>query len=186
MSSLALHRLLLLLASTLLPAVACARSPEETLVAYVRAVQQRGLPAAVEFIHPDELASFRADLEDEIARRVKSSRTRQRFAIFADPYNPKQLRPFKDDADFVAVFIKWMSTSGVAGVVTFDKAEVRPLGHVAEGDLRHVVARFVFNAGEENERETVTVTTMKMSGAQPMLMLLPELRQVANMVRSVR
>ena len=57
MSRAALHQPLLLLVSVLLPSLACARSPEETLTAYVRAVQQRGLPAVVEFIHPDELAA---------------------------------------------------------------------------------------------------------------------------------
>ncbi len=168
-----------------LPAAALARSPEETLVAYVDAVQKEGLTAAVRFMHPDDLAEFRKDLEPELERRVKSGRTHQKFAMFADPYHPKQLRPFKDDEDFVAIFIKWMSTSGVAGVSTFEHAKVKPLGYVTEGDLRHVVARFTYEAGD-HKSERVSVTTMKMDGGQPMLTLLPELQQVADLVREFR
>ena len=167
------------------PVFALARSPEETLLAYVRAIQRNGLAAAVDFTHPEELASFRADLEPELERRVKSGRTRQQFIMFADPYNQKQLRPFKDDADFTAVFIKWMSTSGIAGVTTFDDVAVQPLGYVTEDDLRHVVARFTHMEGEKTSKR-VTVTTMKMLDAQPMLLLPHELRTVAEMVRTFR
>jgi len=154
------------------------------MVAYVRAIQRDGLAAAVEFIHPADLAEFRADLEPELERRVKSSRTRPRFMMFADPYDQKKLRPFKDNADFAAVFIKWMATSGVAGVMTFEKANVQPLGYVTENNLRHVVARFTYTDGDKSTNR-VTVTTMKMDGAQPMLTLPAELQTVADMVRSL-
>jgi hypothetical protein len=176
-----------------------ARSPEETLVAYVAAVQEEGLAASVRFIHSAELAAFRAEFEPEIAKRIKSSATRERFLVFIDPYDRKKMRPFKDDADFVAVFIKWLSTSGMVGVTTFDKATVKPLGTVAEGDLRHVVARFTYHpepkpGAKEKEpapaataaNEVVSVTSMKMDNGQPMLLLLPELRNFASLVRQNR
>lgn len=180
-----LPRLICFVLLAVLPAGAFARSPEETLVAYVRAIQRDGLAAAVEFTHPEDLASFRADMEPELERRVKSSRTRARFMMFADPYDQKKLRPFKDDADFAAVFIKWMSTSGIAGVTTFAKATVQPLGYVTEGEFRHVIARFTHTDGEKSS-ERVTVTTLKMDGAQPMLTLPAELQTVAEMVRGLR
>lgn len=172
--------LLLVLAATVHSVQA--RSPEETLLAYVEAVQKEGLAAAVRFIHSAELADFRAEIEPEIVKRIKNGRTRQQFMAFTDPYNQKQIRPFKDDADFVAVFIKWITTSGMVGVMTYDNATVTPLGCITEGDLRHVVARFAF-AGTDRKGEVVSVTSMKMDGGQPMLLLLPELRNVAMLVR---
>ena len=144
------------------------------------------IAAAVRFIHSAELATFRAEIEPELEKRVESSRTRERFLAFIDPYNKKQMRAFKDDQEFVAVFIRWMGKSGIAAVSTFDNATVTPLGHVTEGDLRHVVARFVFtDKNDEKIGETVSVTSMKMDSGQPMLLLLPELKQVANMVREL-
>ena len=179
--------LLCLLVAGALSSTALARSPEETLVAYVNAVQRDGLAAAVQFIHADELASFRTKIEPEIEKRIKNSRTRERFMTFIDPYNKKQLRPFKDDAEFVSVFIKWIGKSGIAAVSTFDNATVKPLGYVIENDLRHVVARFEFLVpNQEKVGETVSVTSMRMQNGQPMLLLLPELKQFVDMIRGLR
>jgi hypothetical protein len=189
-------RFVLLFALSLLGAAAAhARSPEDTLVAFVAAVQQGGLAASVRFIHSAELAAFRAEYEPEIAKRVKSGRTRERFVMFTDPYDRKKVRPFKDDADFLAVFIKWLSSSGMVGVTTFDNATVKPLGTVAEGDLRHVLGRFTYKrekqSGDQSTaaaptQEIVSITSMKMDAGQPMLLLLPELRSFANLVRKDR
>lgn len=178
-----LRLFLLVILSESLGHAAWARSPEETLVAYVEAVKKDGMSASVRFMHPGEMAAFREELEPEIQRRLKDSRTRQRFSSFADPYHMKQMRPFKDDADFMVSFIKWMINDGAMSVSTFQNAEVKPLGVVPEGDLRHVVARFHFSSGKQAS-ENVTVTSMKMDGAQPMLQLLPELKQVAAFVRA--
>jgi hypothetical protein len=191
---------LLRVASLLVLSLACvapagARSPEDTLVAFVAAVKKEGLTASVRFIHSAELAAFRAEFEPEVVKRIKSSQTRERFVMFTDPYNPKQIRPFKDDAEFVAVFIKWLATSGMAGITTFEDTTVTPLGTISEGELRHVVARFSQTPPKADGAAAtpapspdgaVAVTTMKMEAGQPMLLLLPELRNFANMVRANR
>lgn len=177
-----LRFLVLILLPASLSTATLARSPEETLLAYVEAVKKDGMVASVRYMHPGELATFRTEVEPQVVRRLKDARTRQRFSSFADPYNMKQVRAFKDDADFVATFIKWMTLDGKIDVTTLSNAVVVPLGSITEGDLRHVVARFTFTNGDKKS-ENVTVTSMKMDGAQPMLLLPPELKQVATLAQ---
>lgn len=180
-----LHCCLLLSAACLLATVARGRSPEETLEEYVAAVQQQGMSAIAKFADPTELASFRASMEPAILARLKDKRTRQQFASFVDPYDRNKIRPFRDDADFTAVFINWMSTSGGMRMPNFQDTTVKPLGHVDEGDLRHVVARLIFKNGDKTA-EQVMVTTMVMREGQPMLQLPPELRQIAESIRQTK
>jgi len=144
---------------------------------YVAATKNEGSTSVARFIHPDELARFRAGVEPGIRLGLADKRMRAAFLSFADPHNPHSLRAFASDAEFLAVFIAWISRQNTQAPQLFKDAEVTTIGHVDEGEMCHVVIRIRIARGKPEEDQTTIIST-KLFHGEPMLMLTPDLERM--------
>jgi hypothetical protein len=169
--------LLALLLIIVLSVPARARTPEEIVSDYVTATKQEGLTGIARFIHPDELARFRAGVEPAIRLALANDRTRAVFLKFADPADVRRLKSFANDGEFLATFMDWVSRERAKAPRLNKNAVVTTLGHVDEGDLCHVVLRIGL-APEKPDTDQITVITTKLHEGEPLLMLPPEVERM--------
>src|SRR5262245_50174584 len=113
-------------------------SPEQAVARYYERVKAEGLEHVADLMHPDELKKFREMLEPVIQASLE--KPEQTFAIYADPADAKRVRPL-DDTQFMNTFMQWTVKNVPALADGMKGMTFEPLGHVLEGEAKHVVVR---------------------------------------------
>jgi hypothetical protein len=130
---------------------------EEVARAYLVARKAQGFGAAVEFMHPEEMARFQAMLLPAFEAEARAGRRTLINATFgpgATLTDVRQAHP----ADFMRHFARVMTVRLSRQPIGFDELVV--VGSVAEGDRRYVVARMVVGSGDTS-LERVEVVTLR-------------------------
>lgn len=113
-------------------------SPEAVAEAYVAAIRMRGLPAAVDYIHPDELRRFKDMLSPLFAQAASPTAQSLARAVFG-PLTSVEAVARMDPASFMRGFMGFLDGQLKALETTI--GDVRILGAVREGDTVHLVTR---------------------------------------------
>ncbi len=133
-------------------------SPEVIAKQYFEALQKDGLPATVEFMHPDALQTFKSmlvpvfEVEAESGQRELLDMTFGTSASIADVKD-------SDPKEFFSNFMNFVTAQMGGAKLSFDKLEV--LGTVEEGDQRHVLTRITVGADD------IAATTMEIVSFLP-------------------
>ncbi|GAB1264058.1 hypothetical protein NBRC116493_09090 [Aurantivibrio infirmus] len=155
-------------------------SPEILAKQYFEALQDEGLPATVEFMHPDALKRFKEmlvpvfEVESESGQRQLLDMTFGASASITDVKNsePKQ---------FFSSFMNLVAAQMGDTKLSFGKLEV--LGTIAEGEQRHVLTRITVGADD------VAATSMEIVSFLPYedswaMQLSGDIEGLANSMRS--
>jgi len=161
-----------------------ARSPEEAVRNYIETIKKDGFGSAARLFHPDELAKFRQMLSPVIADALKEDDGRLLFGRFASPQDKTVVRPFSDE-EFMKTFWLCIEQAQPQLSAVLKTASIEVLGHVDEGEIKHVVTRMrVTRDGDAVEKMDV-ISARDFKG-EPMIMLTGEIKQLAEALRRQR
>lgn len=139
MRHLPLRALLVLLAIASMSGSAYGQSsPEAVAEAYVAAIRMRGMPAAVDYIHPDELRRFKDMLLPLFADTDSPAGLSLARAVFG-PMTSVEAVARMDPESFMRGFMRFLDRQ--MKVLETKIGDVRILGAVREGDTVHLVIR---------------------------------------------
>ena len=155
-------------------------TPEQVVEKYFAKVKTEGFAAIADLIHPAEVSKFKGMMAPVVADVLKSPEA-ESFGAFASHSDPTLMAEMSD-AHFLNLFMTWASNAMPGLRQMMADATVKPLGHVAEGDLRHVVVRLKAQKGEI-EIEKLSVMSVKESEGQWMMTLSMEMMGVAEALR---
>ena len=157
-------------------------TPEEVVTRYFERVKEQGLGSVADMMHPDELKRFRKMTEPVVLESL--SEKDDTFEIYADAQDPTKIRAM-DDVGFMNTFMSWASLEvpGLAGALR--NANMQALGHVVEGEVRHVVVRSKVKV-QDVEVEKMSVMSVKDHDGKPMLMLTGDVQGLAQQLKMRR
>ena len=113
-------------------------SPEAVAEAYVTTIRMRGLPAAVDYIHPDELARFKEMLSPLLTHADAPAAQGLVQAVFG-PMTSVEAVARMDPPSFMRGFMGFLDAQMKALGTTI--GDIRIIGAVREGDTVHLVTR---------------------------------------------
>lgn len=157
-------------------------TPEEVVTRYFERVKEQGLGSVADMMHPDELTKFRRMVEPVVLESLAEKD--DTFAIYADAQDPTRISPM-DDVKFMNTFMSWASQAvpGLAGALR--NTSMQALGHVVEGEVRHVVVRAKVKA-QDLEVEKMSVWSVKDHDGKPMLTLTGDIQGLAQSLKASR
>lgn len=153
-------------------------TPEAVVDTYFERVASGGINQIGSLMHPDELSKFRSMMAPIVSQALSSPGEAEAFAIFADSSNAQQMKSFSSVA-FMNTFMEWIVRMQPGFTEVFKNATVETLGHVIEGEKKHVVVRMTMSV-EGIEIEKMTVLSIKDFNGQPRMMLTGEMKGVAE------
>lgn len=160
-----------------------AQTPEEAVSQGFDIIKKEGFAKIAVLMHPDELAKFRAMLGPvvEASLAAEGSKNAAVFKVFADPADAKRMAEFTDVA-FMETFLDWVQTLQPGMKELMQGATVVTLGHVPEGDTKHVVVRMTMKSmGMEVEK--LSVMSVRDYKGKPMLTLMGEMKGIAEAMK---
>jgi hypothetical protein len=157
-----------------------ADSPEYIVSAYFQKVKKDGFTSISELMHPDELRKMHEMMLPIIAESLMSEDA-PTFKGFADKSDPKTVAKMTD-AEFMNRFMTWVSDLQPALRQIISGATIETLGHVVEGDLKHVVVRMKMNSNGI-DIEKMSVMTVKDFEGKPRMTLSGEMKGVAESLK---
>lgn len=171
----------LLLAVVLPVSANAAETPEAYVARSVDAVQEEGMGAIAQFMHPDELVRFKAMIVPLFA--VQEDPGAEAFAhnLFGPQATAESIAAMPA-VDFMRVFLDRMFAQATGGAA-LRVGDPQILGSVREGDVVHVVLRS--SAGVKEVTVTkVQVTSVKSDGDGWGLMLTGDMEGLAEGLRT--
>jgi hypothetical protein len=157
-------------------------TPEEVVTKYFERVRADGLGSVADMMHPDELNKLRQMMEPVVAASLAEKD--DTFELFADAADPLKVSAM-DDVKFMNTFMTW-TTFKVPGVsAALRNASMEALGHVVEGEVKHVVVRSKTKL-ENVEIEKMSVWSVKDYEGRPMLMMMGDFKGTAEQLRRRR
>jgi hypothetical protein len=177
-----MRSLITLLLFTLSVFRAIGSSPEEVITAYFQKVKAEGFVSIAELMHPHELRKFQ-DMLLPIVTQSLATEEVPTFKLFASGTDPK--KPAKmTDAEFMNRFMTWVSESNPALRQIISGASIETLGHVVEGDFKHVVVRMKMSANGI-DIDKLSVMTVKDFEGKTLMTLSGEMRGVADSFKNM-
>lgn len=170
-------------ALVILPQSIVAQTPEDVVQEYLESVKKDGFSGTVGLMHPEELQKFRQAMGPIVEGGLASRSEAKLFAEFSDPVDPKRMRPLSD-FEFMTAYMRWIEAvrpNIAKGMAT----KVKTLGHVSEGDVKHVVVRVGLRAGDA-DIEKVTVFSVKEWKGKYRMLLSAEMKGMAEPPRKNR
>jgi hypothetical protein len=155
-------------------------TPESVAQAYFAALQQQGLSNAAEFMHPDELAKFKAMLLPVVAAEDAAGRHDLREAMFGANASMGDAES-SSPGDFMRAFMRFVAARTKDAKPHFDKIDV--LGTIREGEIVHVLTRLQVGAGDLSIQQ-MEVISLKPSGDEWKLMLTGQMEGLAKSLRA--
>lgn len=158
-------------------------TPEDVVTRYFAKLKDGGLNTVASLMHPEELQKFQEMLTPIIESALASNESKI-FQMFADSKEPSRIRKLSG-AEFMNLFMEWIE-SVKPGVNTIMKdAKVEALGHVREGDIRHVVVKMRMKS-EGIEIEKISVVSVKDFHGVPKMILTGEMKGMAEALKRRR
>lgn len=171
----------LLLAVVLPVSADAAETPEAYVARSVDAIQEQGMGAIADFMHPDELARFKAMVAPLFAAQEYPGAEAFAHNIFGPQATAESIAAMPA-ADFMRVFLDRMFAHAMGGAA-LRVGDPQILGSVREGDVVHVVMRG--SAGVKEVTVTkVQVTSVKSDGDGWGLMLTGDIEGLAEGLRA--
>jgi hypothetical protein len=158
-----------------------AETPEQVVSSYFGKLQNGASNTIAPLMHPDELRKFRETMVPIVETGLKSPQA-SLFQKFANPEAPSSMR-LLTDAEFINIFMEWLEMIQPAMATIIKSATIEPVGHVVEGDLRHVVIRMKVKNTEGVEIEKLNVVTLKDYQGTPKMMMTSEMKGVAESMK---
>ena len=155
-------------------------SPEEVIASYFQKVKAEGFGSIADLMHPDELRKFHEMLLPIVTESLAAEEapTFKFFAAEADPKMPAKMT----DAEFMNRFMTWVSESNPALRQIISDASIETLGHVVEGDFKHVVVRMKVSANGI-DIDQLSVMTVKDFKGKLLMTLSGEMKGVAESLK---
>lgn len=157
-----------------------AKTPEEVFSSYTAALKERGMAAAPEFIHPDELVRFKAMLLPLFQRGDASNNkdvARNLVGPTATPESVASMEPVEFMRTFLSAVDKQIKELNV------NMGEAHVIGSVAEGRVVHLVTRSTTGIGDI-EMSRLEVVSLKAYGKTWRLLLSGHLEGMAKMLNA--
>jgi hypothetical protein len=169
--------------AALQPLSVAAQTPEEAVSQGFDIIKNEGFAKVAVLMHPDELAKFRAMLGPvvEASLAAEGSKNAAVFKVFADPSDAKKIAQLTDVA-FMETFLDWVQKLQPGMQEMMQGATVATLGHIQEGDTKHVVVRLTMKSmGMEVEK--LSVMSVRDYEGKPMLTLMGEMKGIAEAMK---
>lgn len=167
-------------ALTFLPTPSAAETPEDVANRYFEALQEHGLSAVGDFLHPDGLAKFKQMMMPVVSFVDEQGDAPMLAAFFAGATieEVEAMLP----ADFMSGFLSIITAqTEELGAIHFDEIEV--LGSLKEADdLVHVLTRVTVGVGELAMTDMEVVSVRPYEGSWRIL-LTGELEGLARTLR---
>ena len=162
-------------------------TPESVTQAYFDAMQAGRVKDAMEYMHPEALKQFRDTLLPlvEMVETMDKDRPARRrfFAMFDGVEDTAALRKLSHKA-LVASLLKGIMKLQPGSRESLAKAKIKLIGHVKEGDsLAHVVYRMEVSV-QGSTASRVSAISLRRHRAGWRLLLMTEIRNVVEMIRS--
>jgi len=162
-------------------------TPESVTQAYFDAMQAGRVKDAMEYMHPEALKQFRDTLLSlvEMVEMMDRDRPARRrfFAMFDGVEDTAALRKLSHKA-LVASLLKGIMKLQPGSRESLAKAKIKLIGHVKEGDsLAHVVYRMEVSV-QGSTASRVSAISLRRHRAGWRLLLMTEIRNVVEMIRS--
>ncbi|MEW6304069.1 MAG: hypothetical protein AB1705_11390 [Verrucomicrobiota bacterium] len=157
-----------------------AQTPEEVVAGYFEKIKAGGGNTVAALMHPDELKKFHAMMTPVVEGALASPQAKA-FQKFADPSDPAKKRTMTD-AEFMNLFMEWVELVQPGAMAALKGATIEALGHVSEGEVKHVVVRVKVKS-EGLEVEKMSVLSVKNFQGVPKLTLTGEMKGIAEALR---
>lgn len=174
----------LILITALIVSTIQAETPEDVIRSYVDKIKSDGLGGVAGLMHPDELTKFQNMMSPVIEEALNDSEGRMMFGRFTRSFDEGTLGQLTAE-EFMATFLQSLEAIQPQLSEILKSASVEVIGHVNEGDVSHVVARFRTQMGGM-EIEKMTVMSTKDYQGSAKMMLSGEIKQMAEVLRSLR
>ena len=160
-----------------------AETPEEVVSSYFEKLKTGGINTVAALMHPDELRKFREMLTPVIGDGLTSDPAKT-FQKFADPTDPTKIRKLTD-AEFMNLFMEWVEAVQPGVTAILKGATVEAIGHIREGEVKHVVVRMKMKS-EGIEIEKMSVVSVKDFQGVPKMILTGEMKGMAEALKRRR
>ena len=159
-----------------------ASTPEEVVERYFQRIKADGIDTVADLMHPEDLLKLREMISPVIEMTLRDPAD-PTFVLFADENEPSQIRQL-DDVAFMNLYMQWVSAI-VPGINEIMKGvSTQVIGHVVEGDVKHVVVRSQARV-EKLEMTKMQVVSMKDHDGQPRLLLSGEMLGIAAQLQQM-
>jgi len=152
---------------------------QQVALSYLQAVNAKGLDGGIAYLHPDELARFKALLMPILEQERKAGRRNLLNATFGRSVEMTEVRLAAPE-EFVRRFSRVAAARLGEAPARFDRVEV--VGSVSEGEVLHVLLRTSVDQGS-NKTQRLAVVSARRSGGDWKVLLGGE---VEAMVASLR
>lgn len=161
-----------------LAATAGAATPEEVADKYLTALRKEGLRSTVKFFHPEEQQKV-ADLIIELASSVGEGSERPPFLE-----NGETVESLKKQTalQLTEKFFGWMEKAVPQIASVMKTAQVKVIGHLADGDTVYLVSKLTFEL-EGEKVETTDVLPMKKLGDDYRVLMKGDFAQILKAVK---
>lgn len=175
--------LLIAVGSVAMPAsFAADQTPEEVAAAYFRDLSRDGLAAAGQYMAPSELVRFRSMLMPIFEEGFRSAKDSPMLSAFTRGDSLQQVQDYSAREFFERAML-WMGTLNPGMDAILRQARSKPLGHVREGEVAHVVLRTVAQVSGATASK-VSVVSFRTEQGEWRMLLAGDIENMATMLRN--